>query len=73
MSVTLYSTGCPNCRTLEKLLSKANVEYEKRTDRDEMLDLGFMSIPILKVGDEFLVYKKAIDWVNSLEEFNEKQ
>lgn len=66
MSVRLYSTNCPKCRTLAKKLDEKNVEYSVITDVSEMQRLGFTSAPILKVDDKTLNFGDAIRWVKNL-------
>ena len=60
----LYSTGCPKCIILERLLGEKNVEYSKNNSVDEMISLGFTELPVLKVGEDMLSFKDALAWVN---------
>lgn len=62
--VVLYSTGCPKCKILEQKLNMKNISYEKTNDVSELIKRGFMSAPVLRVGDEYLEFKAANDWVN---------
>ncbi len=58
--ITLYSTGCPKCRILQKKLDAACVPYTVIADVDEMLQMGIESVPVLKVGDDLLSFEKAV-------------
>ena len=62
-SVILYSTGCPQCRILERKLDQAGVVYDVINDVDEMLKLGLKSAPALSVDGEIMEFKNAIKWV----------
>lgn len=61
--VILYSTGCPNCRTLKLLLEKHNVTYVESKSVDEVIALGFTRVPVLKVNDKYMEYSEAKDWI----------
>ena len=61
--VTLYTTNCPKCHVLEKKLEMANINFEKNENVDEMIEMGFMSAPILKVDDNFMEFTDALRWV----------
>ena len=65
MTVTLYSTGCPKCKVIEKKLQQKNIEYVKITDVNEMQKLGFVSAPVLKVDDTTYNFGDANRWIMS--------
>lgn len=64
MNVILYTTHCPKCIILGKKLDAAGVNYTTNEDPEEMLRLGFMSAPVLRVDDEFYLFKEACLWVD---------
>lgn len=64
--VTLYSTGCPNCKALEAMLNKKHVEYEIINSEEEIMKLGYSSAPLLKIGDQVKTFYQAVVWVNSI-------
>ena len=66
--VILFSTGCPKCMILSKKLDMAGVPYEVNTDVQELIDMGIMSVPVLKVEDDYLDFMTAIAWVNDFME-----
>ena len=68
MNVTLYSTGCPKCRVLERKLSDAEIEYSLENDVDKMIEKGFKSAPVLEIDGVGMNFKAAIDWVNARQE-----
>lgn len=63
--IILYTTHCPKCNVLEQKLNNANISFTTNTDINEMLDLGFMSAPILAVNDEYMEFKDACTWVDN--------
>ena len=63
--ITLFTTGCPKCRVLEKKLTDAGIDFNISNDIQEVIDQGFMTAPILKTDDTYLEFKEAVDWVNA--------
>ena len=67
--ITLYSTGCPKCRVIEKKLAQKNIEVniiDCKADQTYISMLsgkGFQSMPILQVGDNFFDFTKANKWI----------
>jgi len=68
MTVTLYTTGCPQCIFLEAVLRKKNVPFSVVRGADEILKRGFSSAPILEVDDKLMSFKDAVVWANQQEE-----
>lgn len=66
MKIILYTTGCPKCSILEKKLEKSEIEYEKITDINLMLEKGFTTVPMLEVDGEVMDYKSAFNYIESL-------
>lgn len=60
--ITLYSTNCPKCKTLEKQLNKNKIEYNLVTDAKVMMDKGFTSAPKLEVDDVVMNFPDALRW-----------
>ena len=60
----LYSNGCPRCKILKKKLDDKGITYVENNSVDEMLELGFTSVPMLDVGGEVLDYGSAVKWIN---------
>ena len=63
MDIILYSTHCPKCNMIEKKLKEKNIPYTVNTDVNEMLNLGFKSLPVLKIDNKILDFKMAYKWV----------
>lgn len=68
MKITLFSTHCPKCNVLEKKLKAKNIEYEEVNDVEIMKEKGYLTVPILEVDGESMDFKKAVDWINNLQE-----
>lgn len=66
--VVLYTTGCSKCKVLESKLNAKKIEYSIVDDINVMERKGFMSVPVLEVDGEVMMFKQATDWVNKLEE-----
>lgn len=64
MKITLYSTGCPKCKVLEKKLNAKGIEYELISDQDIMIEKGFMAAPMLEVDGEVMNFSVANDWTD---------
>lgn len=63
--ITLYSTGCPQCKALEKALVDAKIEFFYCDNVEEIVKLGVRYVPILKVDDELMNYAQALHFVNT--------
>lgn len=63
--ITLYSTGCPKCRVIEKKLNQKNIKHNIVMGADEIQKLGFNSAPVLKVDDKVLGFGDANRWIMS--------
>lgn len=73
--IILYSTGCPRCKELKIMLDKNNIKHIINQDVQEMETLGFSTVPILKINNEFLNYTQAVKWLmnNKRRDVHEKQ
>lgn len=59
MNVILYSTGCPRCSMIKRVLDSKKVEYTEINDIDKMTELGFTTVPMLDVDGDVMSYAKA--------------
>lgn len=64
----MYSTHCPMCKGLERILNVLGINYTICTDITIMKELGITRVPVLSVNGELLSYKQAIDWARSQEQ-----
>lgn len=63
--ITLFSTNCPKCKVLEQKLKSANIDFTIQNDMQEIIDAGFATAPVLKVDNQYLDFKQAVDYINS--------
>ena len=60
----LYSTDCPKCKVLKAKLEQKGIEYYETDDIDILEQKGIMSVPVLAIDDNYMLFKEAINWVN---------
>ena len=63
--VTLFSTDCPKCLVLEKKLKEKNIDFNVSKDIKEIMNYGFLTAPVLKVNNDFMLFSEAVKWVNN--------
>lgn len=61
--ITLYSTGCPNCRMLKMRLDKYHVEYTVCENVDEMRSKGISTVPALDVDGHLMNFSESIQYL----------
>lgn len=65
MDIILYSNHCPQCMILENILKTKKLEYTIFTDEDEMIKMGFKSMPMLSVDGNIYNFSEALEWVKN--------
>lgn len=68
MMVELYSTDCPKCKVLKRLLEEASISYylyENEDTEGQMINLGFMEAPMLVVDGKAKNFSEAVEWIRS--------
>jgi len=67
MSVVFYSSHCPNCRILQQLMDKKEMEYEVIDDGDVYLPIAdahhIMKMPFADVNGIILDAKQLELWI----------
>lgn len=63
MNITLYSTGCPQCKVLKTKLDQAGIQYNTVSDQAVMAAMGFKSTPILQVDNVTYKFADAVKWI----------
>lgn len=61
--ITLYSTGCPNCRLLKEKLDRFGKQYETVTDTSIMKEKDIYAVPVLEIDGEIYSFKEALKLV----------
>lgn len=59
----LYSTGCPKCGLLKKVLEQKGIEYTVEDDVNKMLELGIEEVPMLKIQGKLMNYDEALRYI----------
>ena len=62
-NITVYSTGCPKCRFLKRMLDSLGIDYTENDDIKTMQDLGIQSVPVLEVDGERMDFNTAIRYL----------
>jgi glutaredoxin len=62
--IILYTTGCPKCKVLKQKMDSKNIKYSECSDVSEMESLGIKQVPVLKIDNDLLPFKEAVDWIN---------
>ena len=66
MEIKLYTTHCPQCKALETKLDRKSINYSVCENVEEMQRLGFSSVPVLQVDNNYYNFLEAVRWVNEL-------
>lgn len=66
MRVELYSTNCPKCKVLKRMLEETSVSYQLFEDEELMISMGFVEAPMLVVDDKVMNFMEAVEWIRSL-------
>lgn len=61
--ITLYSTGCPNCRLLKEKLDRFGKQYETVTDTSIMKEKDIYAVPALEIDGKIYSFKEALKLV----------
>ena len=66
--IILYSNNCPRCNILEGKLDELDIEYLIVNDINEIMSLGYLTVPLLSVNGEIKKFAEAIKWCNEMKE-----
>ena len=62
-NIILYSNGCPKCKVIKSKLEALNIKFTQTDNLDELISLGYKTLPLLKINDKILDFKSANDWI----------
>lgn len=65
--IILYSTGCPQCKVLKDKLNNKGIVFVENTDREQMMSMNFVRVPILEVDGVRMNFAEANKWINEQE------
>lgn len=60
--IILYTTGCPKCKVLEKLLKQRDIAYSTESRAEQLEAEGFKSVPMVKVNNIIMDFGEAFRW-----------
>lgn len=63
--IIMYTTHCPQCKVLEKMLNDKKIEYTQITDIDIMKSKGIQSVPYLEIEGELKNFKESMEWIRN--------
>jgi len=67
MNIILYTTNCPNCITLKKMLMEKNIKFCVIDDTDEIINFAknnkMTTVPILSVDEVIMNFEQAKQWI----------
>lgn len=63
--ITMYTTHCPQCKVLEKMLNDKKIEYTQVTDIDTMKSKGIQSVPYLEIDGVLKNFKESMEWIRN--------
>lgn len=63
--IIMYTTHCPQCKVLEKMLNDKKIEYAQITDIDIMKSKGIQSVPYLEVEGKLKNFKESMEWIRN--------
>jgi glutaredoxin len=73
MKVTLYGAPfCQNCQSVKRILANKGIEFKYLDVADDekaaiaLVSLGFMSLPVLEVGENISIGMKAVEVARGL-------
>lgn len=63
--VIMYTTHCPQCKVLEKMLDDKKIEYTQITDINTMKSKGVRSVPYLEIDGALKNFKESMEWIRN--------
>lgn len=64
--IILYSTGCPRCKVLESALEESGIVYEKVSNEQDIIDMGFMTVPVLQADGKTMAFPEAYKYIKEI-------
>lgn len=62
----LISNGCKKCKILQSKLDEKGLGYDKSDNMQELIDLGFKTVPVLEVDGEYMEFGRAMKWIQDM-------
>lgn len=72
--IKIYTTlTCTRCGQLKKIFDKKGIEYEICQDRDEMIELGIKSVPVVSHNGKLYNYEESLENIAKFKKVNGRQ
>ena len=65
MKVILYSNHCHKCEMMKKMLDMKNISYDIFDNEDEMIKMGFSSMPMVSIDGKIMDFSDGISWIKN--------
>lgn len=65
MRIILYSNHCPKCEMMKKMLDMKNISYDIFDNEDEMIKMGFSSMPMISIDGKIMDFSDGISWIKN--------
>lgn len=62
----LYTTHCPKCNVLYKKMTDKGMNFEVCEDIEPLIEMGFMSAPVLFDGEKYYNFDEAMKFINNM-------
>ena len=62
----LYTTHCPKCNVLYNKLKNSGITFEVCEDIEHLIEMGYMSAPILFDGEKYYTFEEAVKLLNNM-------
>lgn len=65
-NIIVYSTSfCPSCDDIKRRLDSAGINYTSNSNVQEMKQLGFKEVPVVKINENFYSYKETLKLIEN--------
>ncbi len=55
---------CPKCNVIKTKMKIKKIDYIENPHVDEVVKMGFASLPVLKIDEEAMDFPLANEWIN---------
>lgn len=63
--VLFTQENCPRCNIIKTKLSSKEVSFQESKNMEVLKEKGFLTVPVLNVGEDYLDFLKANEWINN--------
>lgn len=67
--ITIFtSPTCGRCKVLKKKMEILQIPFEETSKVEEIENLGFLSLPIMKVEDKYFDFSQSMQFIENFRE-----